>query len=221
MKFAAMGVMALMAVQTYPPPFPREDVSKVFENERVVVWNARWTAGRPSPMHEHKLDLVGVILEGGRTKLTFLDGSIREGALSKRGDVVFQPKGVIHIEEPLVDGARTIGVEFKDVTVPPIDKRPALPSAFPREGARSLLENDRVAIWDYQWLPGRAVPLHYQDRDVVVVAMGDGQVRFTSSDGRTRVEPLSFGQVTFRPRGESHREEAAEGSPRAILVELK
>jgi hypothetical protein len=215
MKFQVIGVMALMAVQTYPPPFPREDVSKVFENDRVVVWNARWTAGRPSPMHEHKLDLVGVILEGGRTKLTLLDGSIREGPLSKRGDVVFQPKGVIHIEEPLVGGARTIGVELKDVTVAPIDERPALPSAFPRDGARSLLENGRVAIWDYQWLPGRAVPLHYQDRDVVIVAMENGQVRFTTSDGRTRVEHFSFGEVTFRPRGESHREEAIAESPRS------
>ena len=82
---------------------------------------------------------------------------------------------------PLVDGARTIGVELKDVTVAPID-RPALPSAFPREGARSLLENGRVAIWDYQWLPNRPVPLHYRERDVVVVAMENGQVRFTSWD---------------------------------------
>ena len=221
MALATMAFLAVITVQAYPPPFPREDVSKVFENERVVVWQAHWTSGRPSAMHQHVLDLVGVVLVGGRTRVILPDGSTRESRLSKTGDVMFQPKGVIHIEEPLVDGARTIGIELKEVSAPVLVERPNFPRLFPAEGANLLFDNSRVAIWDYRWTAERPLTLHFHDRDLVVVPIENGLVRVASPDGQAYTERQQFGEVFFKARGQSDREEAVEGSPRAILVELK
>jgi predicted metal-dependent enzyme (double-stranded beta helix superfamily) len=221
MKWTTAGVLMSMAFQTYPPAFPREGSIKVFENERVIVWDHRWIKGRPTPMHEHVLDLVGVVLEAGQTKLIFPDGSSREGPLSRIGQVAFQPTGVIHIEESLAETSRVIGIELKNHPVPVAPEMTGIPKAFPREGATLLMDNDRVAIWDYRWLPGRTVPLHFHDRDAVVVPIETGRVRFTSPDGRARISPQNFGEVTFAARNESDREEIVEGSPRAIIVELK
>ena len=222
MKHVALALLTTVALQEYPPAFPRDGVTKVFENERVVVWDARWTAGRPTAMHQHSLDLVGVILQGGRTRQTFPDGSTRESPqLSSTGNVVFQPKGVIHIEEGLVDGARTIGIELKDVSAPTLSENPDLPRAFPRTGAALLLENERVAIWDSRRVSGEPLELHVHDRDAVVVPIEAGHLRFTRADGQVRSIRHEFGKVTFESRDAAHVEEAVEGSPRVIVVELK
>ena len=113
MKWTTAGVLVSMAFQAYPPAFPREGSTKVFENERVIVWDHRWMKGRPTPMHKHVLDLVGVVLEPGQAKLTLPDGSSQVGQPSRIGQVAFQPTGVIHIEESLAETSRVIGIELK------------------------------------------------------------------------------------------------------------
>src|SRR4051794_22831567 len=115
MKMLALVGMALLAAQNYPPPFPREGVTKLFENDRVVVWAGTFVKNRPTPMHEHTMDLVGVFLSDGKVNTTLLDGTTREGKPFGNGSVVFGPKGVIHVEESLVDGTRARGIELKNV----------------------------------------------------------------------------------------------------------
>jgi hypothetical protein len=44
-----------------------------------------------------------------------------------------------------------------------------LPAAFPRRGAKKLLENDRVIVWSYRWTLGDATPMHFHDKDALVV----------------------------------------------------
>ena len=213
--------LALAQAANYPPPFPREGVAHVLENERAIVWDVRWTRGRPTAMHEHTLDLVGVVLEAGRTKVTFPDGSSREGAPSALGDVIFQPKGVIHIEESIADGGRTIGVELKESGAASQHDLFGLAPAFPRDGATLRLDNDRVAIWDYQWIAGQVVPMHAHQRDAVVVPLDPGQVRMTDGQGTTWIESYVIGEVYFIPGGSSRSEEALSSAVRAIIIELK
>lgn len=226
--FLLLAVLTLsggaFAQGSYPPPFPRDGVTKAIDNESVVVWQGLvGVKSHPTAMHEHTMDLVGVFLDdGGRTKTTTPDGTSRESASpTARGGVVFQPKGVIHIEDQLVDGIRAVGIELKQPPRHGVASVSDLPEGFARAGATLRLENDRVAIWEYQWLAGRTVPRHMQDRDVVVVPLQSGAVRFTTSDNASRVAQFTFGEPLFMPRGDAFAEEAAAGSPRAILVELK
>jgi quercetin dioxygenase-like cupin family protein len=211
----------MLAFQAYPPPFPREGVTKLLDNARVVAWHVQWAKARPTPMHEHTLDLVGIVLEGGHAKVTLPDGTVRVGQPSERGNVVFQPRGVIHVEESLVAAGRTIGIELKDVPSPVRARAAGAVEAFPREGARLVLENDRVALWDYQWVASRPVALHAHSRDTVVVPIDAGDVTVEFQSGEVRVTRLVPGEVLFFSQAEPHREAATAGSPRAIVVELK
>jgi hypothetical protein len=217
----AVALLSAVVIQTYPSPFPRPDVTKILENDKVIVWDGRWTAGRVSTMHQHKLDLVGVVLKGGRIRHTFPDGSTRDGALSSPGDVVFQKKGVIHTEEPLVDGAWTIGIELKDVPATAQAARTPQHATVQTAGDRSVLDNDRVAVWDHRWATKPRASAEYHDRDRLLVVLEGGDVRGTGHDGSATVSRLTVGQVIFETRGSSSREEAIAGSPRAVVVELK
>jgi len=53
-------VMAtVMARQELPPPFPRTNATKLFDNDRLNVWDIVWPSGQPTVMHRHIYDQVG------------------------------------------------------------------------------------------------------------------------------------------------------------------
>jgi hypothetical protein len=204
-----------------PHAFPREGATQVFDNERVTIWDVTWIQGKPSPMHRHRYDLVGVYLVGSPIKVTNPDGTSRESKVEE-GFVLFQPKGVTHIEEGLVedDPRHAILIDLKDHAAAPIPNPSGLPTAFPREGAVKRLENDRVAIWEYRWTP-EATPMHFHDKDVVVVVMEGGEIESTTPDGKSRVSAVSRGEASFSAGNRAHSEKLVSGNVRAILVELK
>ena len=76
-------------------------------------------------------------------------------------------------------------------------------------------------MWEYRWQPGRPVPLHAQTRDAVIVPLESGHIRLTPKSGPPRVVALTFGDGVFVGRGDAFSEEASEGSPRAIVIEVK
>ncbi len=204
-----------------PHAFPREGARQIFDNERVTIWDVTWIKGKPSAMHRHKFDLVGVYLVGSPIKVTMPDGTSRESKVEE-GFVLFQPKGVTHIEEGLVDEnpRHAILIDLKDKAVAPTPNTSGLPLAFPREGAVNRLENDRVAIWEYRWTD-RPTPMHFHDKDVVVVVMEGGEIESSTAAGEKQVARVARGEASFTPGNRAHTERAVSGSPRAILVELK
>jgi hypothetical protein len=204
-----------------PHAFPREGARQIFDNERVTIWDVTWLHGKPSPMHRHKYDLVGVYLVGSPIRVTMPDGTSRESTVEE-GFVLFQPKGVTHIEEGLVkeNPRHAILIDLKDHAAPPIPNPSGLPSAFPREGAVKRLENERVVIWEYRWTP-EPTPMHFHDKDVVVVVMEGGEIESTTLDGTRRVAAVARGEASFTAGNRSHSERLASGNARAILVELK
>jgi quercetin dioxygenase-like cupin family protein len=214
-------VLAVRALQTYPTPFPREGATKVLENDRVAVWMIQWTKGRPTPVHEHRLDVVAVAVDPTETRATAPDGSSTPVRSWRPGDVFFQPAGVIHREESLGDGGRLVAIELKPGRGPGTRVPSDLPRAFPRDDAKLVQENAQLAVWDVRWTLGRAVPAHTHDRDVVSVTIEPGVLKFTAPDGQERVAPQDVGAVVYVPRGNSHREESVDRSPRAIIIELK
>src|SRR5262245_30606031 len=221
MRLALAAVLALVAVQSYPSPFPREGVTKVLENARVVAWRVDWIKNKPTMMHEHKLDLVGVVLERGQTKITVPNGTVTTNPPTVRGAATFQARGVIHIEEALLDNARNLTVELKDEKVPARTPNTSAPEGFPREGAKLVVENGRVAVWDYTYVPGRVVPLHIHNRDAVVVPIDPGELRVQFRNGETRITKLVPGEALFFSGADAHTEEVAVGTPRVIAIELK
>jgi hypothetical protein len=137
------------------------------------------------------------------------------------GDALFQPRGVIHIEELVGDTARSIAIELKDGPVAARPRNTSASEGFPREGARLVVENERVALWDYTWRADRPVGLHVHNRDTVLVPVSAGEIRVQFRNGETRISRLVPGEVMYFSGADAHSEEAIAGSPRAIVVELK
>jgi hypothetical protein len=210
------------AAQELPHAWPRDGAALLLENERVLVWDVTWLKGKPSPLHRHRYDLVAVFLVGSPIRVTQPDGSSRESTVS-RGHVVFQGKGVTHVEEGLVETnpRHAIVIDLKEYAVAPLQNASGYPAAFPREGAQKLLDNDRVIVWDYTWMRGKPTPMHFHDKDVVVVTFDGGEIRSATPDGQRTTSTVLPGLARFNPRNRTHTEELVSGSVRQIIVELK
>src|SRR5690348_14791051 len=113
-RWIALFLFAAFAqAQTYPPAFPRAGARKLFDNQRVAVWDVVWPKGQPSPRHQHRFDQISVTLVGGTVRITRLDGSSTVNH-SQIGSVTPTAKGTIHIEEGLSDvPQRKIMLELK------------------------------------------------------------------------------------------------------------
>jgi hypothetical protein len=95
------------------------------------------------------------------------------------------------------------------------------PAAYPREGAKNVLENPRVRLWDYTWTAnGPAVKRVYRN-DVVEVVVTGGTVKVTGPDGKAETRTLAPKQARYINRGTVQTEQGVSGSPRVIAIELK
>ena len=80
--------------EKYPPLFPREGATKLFENEHLIVWEQ---IGRPAEpiVHRHVLDILHFAVEPGTVEVSAPEGESPAGsrggasfieALYSRGD---------------------------------------------------------------------------------------------------------------------------------------
>jgi hypothetical protein len=136
--------------------------------------------------------------------------------VSLSGSAEFLPKG----KTPNATG-RSIVIDLKDHPVAPIANTSGYPLAFPRPGSKKIFENDRVILWDYTWTLGVATPMHFHDKDVVIVYLEDGDTQSTTPDGKVTVNTYGFATVKFNLRDRTHTETLVRGKQRAIITELK
>lgn len=136
--------------------------------------------------------------------------------VSFSGKAAFLPKGA----QPALDG-RSVVIDLKDHPVAPISNNSGYPLAFPRPGARKLLENERVIVWDYAWKPNVPTPMHFHDKDVVVLFLEDGDLKSTTPDGKEVVTAYTTGTIRFNLRDRTHFETLVRGKQHAIITELK
>ncbi len=185
--------------------FPAIDAMKpIIDNDRVVVWDSGAAAATPRPWPPVTGD------------------SIEISVTPRPGAVVFRRKGAQGASRrPLPALARTIVVGLKDHPAPSAQNTSGYSNAFPRPRVRKVLENDRVVVWDYTWKPGEPTPMHFHDKDVVVVYLADGALQSTTPGGVTAVNEFSVGATRFNTRDRVHTEELLKGQQRAIIVELK
>jgi len=217
---ASVALIASLKAQGFPPAFPRDGSRKVLENSRVIIWDATWPKGKATVLHEHPVDYLSVTLVEGAVKISARDGT-SSVATALFGVVRFNPKGVIHAEEGVSDQERrAIMVELK--TVPRPAEAAVTRSGFPRNGATKGLENERVAVWDVTWIQGQQIPRRQQGRDAVVVFLKGGVIRQASEGAAVRDTRRNVGDVLFVPAGtDLPSEEATQGPPRAVFIELK
>jgi hypothetical protein len=136
--------------------------------------------------------------------------------VSLNGNAAFVPKGTA----PKIDG-RSMVIDLKEHPAPAYTNTTKYPLAFPRPGSKKVLENDRVIVWDYAWTPDVATPMHFHDKDVVVVFLDDGDLKSTTPDGKDTVNEYKQGTTRFNLGGRTHTETLVRGKQRAIITELK
>jgi hypothetical protein len=164
----------------------------IVDNEHVTVWDT--AVALPPSTH----DFVAV-------------------SLTHKGTASFGHQG----DRPGKSGSRTIVIELKDLPVAPLANETGYPLAFPRKRARKLLENAQVVVWDYVWHAGEPTPMHFHDKDALVVYEETGALKSTTPDGQSVTTDFKSGQVRFSPRNRTHTEILARGKARAVITELK
>jgi hypothetical protein len=167
-------------------------VRMVIDNERVTVWDS--TGSLPAAAH----DFVAI-------------------SLAQPGDAVFGHAG----DTVGTAGARTVVVELKDHPVAPIPNNSGYPNAYPRPHIEKVLENDRVIVWRYRWKLGEPTPMHFHDKDVVVVYLEDSALKSTEPDGKSVLNEYKSGDIRFNRRDRTHTELLVRDTASAVITELK
>lgn len=173
-------------------PAVAQGVPPLIDNERVTVWDTT----SPLPPAQH--DFVAV-------------------SLSKKGTAVLGHKG----DTPGEAGARTVVIELKDHPEAPIPNNSGYPNAFPRPHVVKLLENDRVIVWSYRWNLDEPTPMHFHDKDIVVVYEEDTALKSTTPDGKSIVNEYKFADTRFNRGNRTHTELLVRDTGSAVMTELK
>jgi len=198
---SAIGAAA-QAPANLPPAYPRVGATKILDNDRVQVWNIAWLKGHPSPLHRHIYDLIGVYYEPGDRMIISPEGAKRPVS-TKGGDVIFQARGVTHIEEGVSDSPlRSVFVELKRNDAYGSDAASGSVPPFAGEGAKQRLDNERATIWEYTVAPTPAKHRHLHD---AVVASIDGEKT----------------QARFIKRGTVHDDEGVGRTAKFYVFEIK
>ena len=166
--------------------------SPIVDNERVAVFDT--TAALPAA--EYDFVTVSLAHKGTAT-------------LGKRGEI------------PDKDGEHAIVILLKDHAVAPLANKTGYPPAFPRPHVAKLYETDKVLVWSYHWTPGEPTPMHFHDKDVVVVYEEPTALTSTTPDGKKTVNEYKDGEVRFNLGNRTHTELLVHGGGSAVMTELK
>lgn len=177
----------------------------IIDNERVTVWDATATNDDPNPVPAHSRPFLTVYLVG------------TESGKHKKADVVLAKSG----ESKFATGERAMVVELKDHPMAPYPNSSGYQLAFPRPHVKKVLENDRIVVWNYAWTPGEPTPMHFHDKDVVLVYLEDTALKSTTPDGQTILNDYKKFQIKFNPGNRVHSELLDHGSGSAVIMELK
>ena len=201
MSAALISCLAALFFQAAVPP---DDAKPIIDNQRVTVWELNGAYMMPAPATHAKYDTVVILFAKNQGTAFF----VPKGPRGMAGGTFFHPE-------------KTVQIALKDHAVAPLPNKSGYPAAFPRPGIKKLIDNDRVTVWDYTWEPGKPTPMHYHDKDVVVVYLDDGALQSTTPDGKKVVNSYTYGLTKFNPRDRTHTELLVSGHQHAIMMELK
>jgi hypothetical protein len=175
-----------------------QGLQPAIDNEHVTVWDQPGVRTQTHAAHDH--DAVVMTLSGPRA-----------------GTAVFVPKG----ERFKSGAARSVVIELKDAPATHYENTTGYPPAFPRPHVKKLFENKRVVVWSYRWNPGEPTPMHFHDKDVVVVYLEDTAVVSTTPDGAKKLNQYKAFDIRFNKGDRTHTELLDHGTGSAMMMELK
>jgi len=201
MKILVAVLVLFFQSQVFPPPFPRDGATKIFENGRVIVWDVAWLK-QAYPVHRHVYDYAGVYYTSG-DRVVVSDQGRRSPTTSVAWDTFFFHRGVTHSEEGASETPlRAVFLEFKeDQPLGKLEANTAAP-AFGAAAGTQIRDSERVMIWELR--PGPSPLAHVHTRDAVIVAFANSKPR-----------------VTFVSRGTIHGDDQTAGADRSVVFELK
>jgi uncharacterized RmlC-like cupin family protein len=197
--FGNISIIALLVCQGGVLTLAQENTTKILENERVAIWKIGADARQSPPARQPRFPAVLISLVDGAVR--FLDATDTSTIRPESGQAVL--------------------IELKDHLVTPLEAPGTIARAFPRQGAKQIVDNNRVNVWDVTWTKGMKTSVHFHDKDVVVLYLTSGTVRSIPLNGEPTAVPRSSGEAVFLPRGRTHVEECIDGPRRDIIVELK
>ena len=84
------------------------------------------------------------------------------------------------------------------------DGKPSEGGAYGPVGTRVVFENDRVRVWEVELAPGATLPMHFHERDYVVVGVTDTSAMIEWEGGRRETSEHTVGEVTWRAAPHAH-----------------
>lgn len=174
-----------------------QDLKPAIDNEHVTVWDQAST-NELTAAHDRVVMWIAGPQAG---KAEFIPKGSRGG---KRNN-----------------DSRCVIVELKDAPATHYANKTGYPAAFPRPHVKKLLENKRVVVWSYRWNPGEPTPVHFHDKDVVVVYLEDTALVSTTPDGAKKLNEYKAFDIRFNKGDRTHTELLDHGSGSAMMMELK
>jgi hypothetical protein len=200
---------------TWAVPALAEPPAPLIDNERVTVRDVHIQPGQTAPVISHAGDYVILYVsearvrgEGGKTA-SHAAGSAIAGHGGSTADTA--------IDKPVHE----VVVDLKDTPSRTVPNTTGLPPGFPREGAKKVLETDKVRVWNYAWTMGKPTPMHFHNTEIIVTYLGNGDVAATTPDGKRTITHHNPGDIVFNVANRSHSEELVRGEMSGIMLELK
>lgn len=203
---------------------------------RVVVCLAMGTFGKAGALAGQAPPATGarLIVDNEWVTVRELSGVAAAGAWARERDVVrvsldpattgaavFRHRGSSDAGAADWRAERFIEVELKDRPMTSYPNTSGHPPAFPRPGVRKPVANGRVVVWDYTFVPNVPSPLHFHDRDVVVVFLGEGTLASTTEQGAVTTRDHTNGMILFNLGNRVHTETLVRGEGRVLVIELR
>lgn len=210
-----------LGAQTYPPAFPRPTAKKLFETDRIVVWDIVWPKGYATPLHRHVYDQVGTYYATGGRVITTPEGDKRSST-TPIGALSTTKRGTTHIEEGATDPPlRAVFIEMKkDAGSGQQEATAAAAPPWIRDGSKPLLDDERVVVWDYTWKAGAPAAVTYT-RETVGVWLGSGKIRLTPRGGAAQIVDVVPGKTVRYTRAAEETVEVVDGAPREMIFAFK
>jgi len=220
LRFPVVAVCSILFLAQTSAHAGDDQMAPVIDNNRVTVFDVTLNPGKPWTAPKD-IDFAEMILVGGKIRSTTPDGKSSTAA-RKSGAVIYVTRGTVAaIEASSKDPSRVVIVELKGPDVPPLPNKSGYPLAFPRPGAIKVFENNRVIAWNSTWRHGVPIPVHYHDKDIVIVFRDSGSIKSTQLNGESTVGDNEFGTTRFSKSNRIHSEELISGKGSAIVLELK
>jgi hypothetical protein len=138
-------------------------------------------------------------------------------SIAQKGTAIFGHKG----ETPGEAGSQTVVIELKDHQAAAYQNNSGYPAAYPRPRVIKLIDNNRVAVWAYRWNLGEPTPMHFHDKDVVVIYQDDTALKSTGPDGKSVLNEYKSGDIRFNRGNRTHTELLVRDTGSAVMIELK